>query len=249
MLKKLMKYELLLYLRRLVFFYAVFVCFSLLCSLIPQILVEYFDSQTSRIFNEILFTTYFCIGFYGLVVPFFKSAIITKRLMFSDEAYLVKTLPVKNSRYLDCHIIVTLLVSIANFIVISFVMGLSLTDNSFVSLISSSFIGNVKILFVDIGQFPAIAVIVCAFIIVTMLLTVITQLCLQFIVGSLDKREKYPKLIIVGETALLVVVLMCVFPTDDTYETLAIYSAIFALASVIEGKILYSINRKNYNLR
>ena len=114
MLKKLIKYELSLFEKKLVHYYLFFIIFSLVMGFVPQFMINNFEVTVAQTLNEIMYMFYLVAVFYAVLSPLFVGHVVAKNMMFSDNAYLVRTLPIKVNLFVVCHVLVTYVVFMIN---------------------------------------------------------------------------------------------------------------------------------------
>lgn len=248
MLKKLIKYELSLFEKKLVHYYLFFIIFSLVMGLVPQFMINNFEVTVAQTLNEIMYMFYLVAVFYAVFSPFFVGHVVAKNMMFSDNAYLVRTLPIKENLFVVCHVLVTYVVFMINAFFLWLELNISLTDNSYVSMISATFVKQIKDVAHDVKQTPMILAVLAGFTIVTILFVVFNELCVLFVKECFHKKEKRPKYVIMLLSLLLLCVLMLLLVGTDEYETLLNYTIVFAVFSVVEGIIITRMNKTCYNL-
>ncbi|MBQ4095572.1 MAG: hypothetical protein IJC65_03990 [Oscillospiraceae bacterium] len=248
MLKKLIKYELSLFEKKLVHYYLFFIIFSLVMGFVPQFMINNFEVTVAQTLNEIMYMFYLVAVFYAVLSPLFVGHVVAKNMMFSDNAYLVRTLPIKVNLFVVCHVLVTYVVFMINAFLLWLELSISLTDNSYVSMISATFVKQIKDVALDVKQTPMILAVLAGFTIVTILFVVFNELCVLFVKECFHKNEKRPKYVIMLLSLLLLCVLMLLLVSSDEYETLLNYTIVFAVFSVVEGIIITRMNKTCYNL-
>lgn len=248
MLKKLMKFELRLFEKRLVGFYLFFIIFSLVMIFLPELIMKKIDTSVALALNEIMYIAYICAVFYIVLCPLIVGFAVYKRIMFSDDAYLLRTLPIKEHTFVISHIFVTYLVMIANLLGLWLLLSLSLTDNSSVSFISYEFVNSARDVISDVKREPVLGLVIAVFAVVVVLFVIITELCILHIGGCYTKKEKRGKYTIMIEGGVLLTVLMIILSRNDLYDTILLYTPVFAVLTIIQSVVVAEINHKHYNL-
>lgn len=248
MLKKLMKYELLAALRKMLTWYIVFAVSSIIVAFLPKFLSENFDKITAQAINELFYLIYIGIVYITVFSPLYFTSVVYSKAMFGDEAHLIRTFPVKERQFVISHTIVSALLLIANLVIVSLFLTFSLTKDYSVSMISAEFVDGIMNVLYDMARNPMVIAVLICFVTAGILLIISTSLLIMYIKNCFEKKDMLPKLVIMALSAVLFVVLLVLFSDEDLFYCFILWIPIFVLTSVIEMIFVMRINRKEYNL-